>query len=178
MNARRIFGTALAAAALFGFAATPHAQDSKSEKAAKGGNDAHHVREIAQADMAEIAAGKLGAGKASSDEVKKFARHMVDDHGKHLNALRALAKAKGMQLPSTPTRRQQNAVKKLEAASSADFDRRFMTQMVKDHQRALKLVQITARNTKDADLKADAEKTAPRIQQHLDMAKKVVASLK
>jgi putative membrane protein len=53
-----------------------------------------------------------------------------------------------------------------------------MTQMVKDHEDALKLVQDTAKNAKDAGLKADAEKTAPVIQKHLDEAKRIAASLK
>ncbi len=53
-----------------------------------------------------------------------------------------------------------------------------MTQMVKDHEDALKLVQDTAKNAKDAALKADAEKTAPVIQKHLEEAKRIAASLK
>jgi putative membrane protein len=182
MTQSRIFAAAIAVAALFALVTTPRAQDSKKAKAetnaTKGSDDTRRVREIAQADMAEVAAGKLGAGKASSDEVKQFAQHMVEDHGKHLNDLRSLAKTKGMQLPTAPARKQQEAMKKLEGSAGADFDRHFMTQMVKDHQQALRLVQNTAKHAKDADLKADAEKTAPRIQQHLEMAKKIAASLK
>jgi putative membrane protein len=178
---KHIFAAAIAAATLVAFSTSPHAQESKKEKAAKSsveGGDAKRARAIAQADMAEVAAGKLGASKAQSDEVKKFAQHMVDDHGKHLNDLRSMAKTKGMQLPSAPARKHQDAMKKLEAASGAEFDKMFMQQMVKDHQDALKLVQDTAKNAKDPELKADAEKTAPKIQEHLDMAKKIVAALK
>jgi putative membrane protein len=69
-------------------------------------------------------------------------------------------------------------MKKLQSASGAEFDKLFMTQMVKDHEDALKLVQDTAKNAKDAELKADAEKTAPVIQKHLDEAKRIAASLK
>jgi putative membrane protein len=177
---KHIFAAAVAAAALVGFAAPSHAQDSKKEKSAKSSvdaGDAKRAREIAQADMAEVAAGKLGASKAQSEEVKKFAQHMVDDHGKHLNDLRSMAKAKGMQLPSAPAKKHQDAMKKLEAASGAGFDKAFMQQMVKDHQDALKLVQDTAKNAKDPELKADAEKTAPKIQEHLEMAKKISAAL-
>lgn len=177
----RIFAAAIAAAALFAFVSAPHAQDTKKEKAektAKGSDDSRRVREIAQADMAEVAAGKLAASKASSDEVKKFGQHMVDDHGKHLNELREMAKTKNLQLPSAPAKKHQDAMKKLEAASGGDFDRQFMTQMVKDHEQALKLVQNTAKNAKDPELKADAEKTAPKIQEHLEMAKKIAAGLK
>jgi putative membrane protein len=50
--------------------------------------------------------------------------------------------------------------------------------MVKDHEDALKLVQNTAKNANDPQLKADAEKTAPVIEKHLEEAKRIAASLK
>jgi putative membrane protein len=189
---KQIFVAAVAAAALVGFATAPVAQEAKKDagdkqqakkemkkdKAAKGGPDAKHAHQIAQSDMAEVQAGKMGVSKASSPEVKKFAQSMVDDHGKHLSELRTMAKTKGMQLPSTPAKKHQNAMKKLESASGAEFDKLFMQQMVKDHEDALKLVQDTAKKAKDAELKADAEKTAPVIQKHLEEAKRIAASLK
>ena len=189
---KQIFVAAVAAAALVGFATTPVAQEAKKDagdkqqakkemkkdKAAKGGPDAKHAHQIAQSDMAEVQAGKMGVSKATSPEVKKFAQSMVEDHGKHLGELRTMAKTKGMQLPSTPAKKHQDAMKKLESASGAEFDKLFMTQMVKDHEDALKLVQDTAKKAKDAELKADAEKTAPVIQKHLEEAKRIAASLK
>ena len=188
MTYKHTFAAAIAAAALFAFMHSPSAQEAKKDKAdqqqakkeksAKGGDDARRASRIAQADIAEVAAGKLGASKASSDEVKKFAQHMVDDHGKHLNELRSMAKSKNMTLPTAPDKKHQDAMKKLESAKGEDFDRQFMAMMVKDHQDALKLAQDTAKNAQDPDLKADAEKTSKVIQQHLDEAKKIASSLK
>ena len=40
---------------------------------------------------------------------------MVDDHGKHLSELRTMAKIKGMQLPSAPAKKHQEAMKKLKS---------------------------------------------------------------
>jgi putative membrane protein len=181
---KQVFAAAVAVAAVIALAGSPVAQEAKKEQAAKKdraglqGQDAKYVREIAQANIAEVRAGKLGASKAASDEVKKFAQHMVDDHSKQLAEVRNMAKAKGMQLPSTPAKKHQDAMKKLESASGAEFDKAFMTQMVKDHEEALKLVQDTSKNAKDKELKAAAEKATPVIQKHLEMAKSVAASLK
>jgi len=179
---RVLFAAAVAAAALIAMAGSPSAQDTKKEQAAKKsalqGNDGKMIREIAQADLAEVAAGKLGASKAQSGEVKNFAQHMVDDHGKHLAEVRKMAKAKGVQLPSTPAKKHQDAMKKLESASGTGFDKAFMDMMVKDHEEALKLVQATAKNAKDKDLRADAQKTAPVIGKHLEMAKSIAGNLK
>jgi putative membrane protein len=175
---RQVFLAAVAAAALVAFATAPVAQEAKKDVSAKKNVVDKRANQIAQSDLAEVQAGKLGVSKASSPEVKKFAQSMVDDHGKHLSELRTLAKTKGMQLPTAPAKKHQQAMKKLESASGAEFDKLFMTQMVKDHEDALKLVQDTAKNAKDAELKADAEKTAPVIQKHLEEAKRIAASLK
>jgi putative membrane protein len=166
----------VAALASLGLAFGAFAQDSKKETLAK--EDAGMMRQMAQSDLAEVQAGKVGAQKASSDEVKKFAQHMVDDHGKQLSEARDLAKKKNMQLPAQPMKKHQDAMKKLEQASGAQFDKAFMQQMVKDHQEALKLAQNAAKKAKDEDLKAAAEKAVPVIQNHLDMAKKIASSLK
>jgi putative membrane protein len=175
---KQVFLAAVATAALVAFATAPVAQEAKKEASAKKDVVDKRANQIAQSDLAEVQAGKLGVSKASSPEVKKFAQSMVDDHGKHLSELRTMAKTKGMQLPSAPAKKHQEAMKKLQSASGAEFDKLFMTQMVKDHEDALKLVQDAAKNAKDAELKADAEKTAPVIQKHLDEAKRIAASLK
>jgi putative membrane protein len=179
---KQVFAAAVATAAFVAYVQSPVAQEAKKEAKAQKSSlqkqDTKMMRDIAQADLAEVQAGKLAASKASSAEVKKFAQHMVDDHGKHLSEARAMAKTKGVQLPSAPAKKHQQAMKKLESASGAEFDKVFMQQMVKDHEDALKLVQGTAKNAKDPQLKADAEKTAPVIEKHLEEAKRIAASLK
>ena len=177
---KQLFAVAVAVAAVIGLAGSPAAQDAKKEaaKGALAGNDLKYLRQMAQANMAEVEAGKLGASKASSDEVKKFAQHMVDDHSKALSENRSLAKSKKVQAPKTPMKKHQEAKKKLESTPGAGFDKAFMQQMVKDHQDALKLHQDAARNAKDKELKAAAEKGVPVIEKHLEDAKRISASLK
>jgi putative membrane protein len=132
-----------------------------------------HFRQIAQANMAEVQAGKLAQSKASSDEVKKFAQHMVEDHGNMLKEQETMAQAKGVSLPKDPRKAEKSALKKLQSESGAQFDRDYMQQMVKDHEKALKLVRDTANSAKDPELKRAAEKAAPEIEKHLEMAKEI-----
>jgi putative membrane protein len=148
------------------------------DKKALARQDAQYLQRLAQGDMAEVTAGKAAAGKAQSGEVKAFADHMVKDHGKMLEEKRKMAKAKQVQLPSGPDKEAQAAMKKLESASSSEFDRAYMKQMVQDHEKALKLVKETASKAQDAELKAAAQKAAPDIEKHLEMAKKISTSLK
>ena len=148
-------------------------QQKKSSKGSLERADRRHFRQIAQANMAEVQAGKLAQSKASSDEVKKFAQHMVDDHSKMLKEQETMAQAKGVSLPKDAGKAEKSALKKLQSESGAQFDRDYMQQMVKDHEKALKLVQDTAKGAKDPELKQAAEKAAPEVEKHLEMAKEI-----
>ena len=136
-------------------------------------NDAKALQDLAQANLAEVEAGKLASQKAQDPEVKKFAEHMVEDHGKQLAELKRMAQSKEVTLPAAPKARHQSMMKKLEDLSGDEFDRAYMAQMVKDHGEALTLVQKTAKQSKDDELKAAAQKAAPEIRAHLDMAQKL-----
>jgi len=174
MTATRILLTSIVLLCLIAFGRSVHAQDAKKMDK----HDLQALSRMAQADMAEIATGKLAAQKASSDEVRKFGQHMVDEHTKMLDEGKQVAQSRGVKPPAGPDKKHQSAMKKLQGLSGAEFDRRYMDQMVKDHQEVLKLAQKEAKDGKDPEVKAHAEKGAPHIQQHLDEAKKIQASLK
>jgi putative membrane protein len=172
--------TAAAAAAFLSFSQHAIAQD-KSAKRDAGGQmskqDRQALSRLAQGDMAEIAAGKVAAEKAASPEVKKFGEHMVEEHSKMLEEGKKLAESKGVKPPANPDKKHQSALSKLQKQSGEEFDRNFMAQMVKDHEDALKLAEKTAKDAKDPELKAHAQKGAPHIKEHLEQARKLHASL-
>jgi putative membrane protein len=132
---------------------------------------------LAQADLAEIEAGKLAAQKASSPDVKKYGEHMVEEHSKMLEEGKKVAEAKGVKPPAAPDKKHQDALKKLQSLSGAEFDRQYVRQMVKDHSEVLELAQKTARNAKDPDLKAHVEEGTPHVKDHLKKALELQASL-
>ncbi|HEV7822938.1 MAG TPA: DUF4142 domain-containing protein [Burkholderiales bacterium] len=147
-----------------------------------GGNslsskDRQFISKAAQAGHAEVAAGKLAASQASSDEVKKFGQHMVDDHGKANEELARIAQAKGITPPAGPDAAHQRLATRLQAAKAAEFDRLYVSEAgVKDHKAAVALFTDQAKNGKDAELKAFAEKTLPTIKEHQKMAQDLARS--
>jgi putative membrane protein len=170
--------TAAAVAAFLAFPA--QAQDKaakRGDKAQMSKQDRQALSRLAQGDMAEVAAGKVAAEKASSPEVKKFGQHMVDEHTKMLEEGKQVAEAKGVTPPAGPDKKHQAALKKLEQLSGEEFDRQFMAQMVKDHEDALKLAEKTAKDAKDPQVKEHAQKGAPHIKEHLAQARKLHGSL-
>jgi putative membrane protein len=157
------------------FAAPAFAQ-SQSKKGSLSKQDQQYFRDIAQANMAEVATGKLAQQQASSPQVKEFAEHMVKDHGQMIQEQQQMASAKGVQMPKQPKKEHQDALQKLKKAKSEQFDKAYMAQMVKDHQKTLKTVQQAAKNAKDPQLKAMAQKAQPDIEKHLQMAQQLADS--
>src|SRR3954462_6477880 len=112
MNRRN--STIAALACCFAFA-SPLALAEKADK-----NEAKALQDLAQANMAEVEAGKLASQKAQSPEGKKFAQHMVDDHGKQLAEVKQMAQSKEVTLPAAPKAKHQSAMKKLQGMSGAE----------------------------------------------------------
>jgi putative membrane protein len=62
---------------------------------------------------------------------------------------------------------------RLEKLSGNAFDRAYMAEMVKDHQKTVALFQREATGGKDPDLRSWASKTVPHLQEHLRMAQDI-----
>jgi putative membrane protein len=114
------------------------------------------MRDLAQANLAEIDTGKLALSKAKSDSVKQFAQQMVDEHSKMMQEGQQLAAAQGVRMPSSPGVKHQVAKKRLEMGSSDNFDKAYMEQMVLDHQQTLDLLKQAA-SSGDASLQLAAQ---------------------
>lgn len=152
-------------AALSGLAvwsAPARAADSLSK------GDQQILSELAQANLAEINAGKIAEQKASSPEVKTFAQKMVDDHTKGLQEVQQVAQSKNMTLPTEPDKKHQALADKLNSLSGTAFDRAYLSRAgVGDHKAAHKLLAQADKRAKDPDVKALVEKLQPVVDQHL-----------
>jgi putative membrane protein len=68
-------------------------------------------------------------------------------------------------------KKHQEMVSKLSALSGAEFDRKYMEHMVKDHEKDVAAFERESTKGSDADLKAWAAKTLPTLREHLQMAR-------
>lgn len=158
-------------------------KDTTSNVAATGGiatesSDSQFATKAAVGGMAEVALGKLALEKTSNAQIKEFANMMVNDHGKANADLMAIAKTKNITLPSTVDDDHQKKMDELKQKTGADFDKAYVDAMVDGHEKTLSLMQDEAKSGKDADLVAFAGKTAPIVQTHLTLIKKIHDSLK
>ena len=139
--------------------------------------DRQMIEDLAQANMAEVDAGKMALEKSQNAEVKKFAQHMVDDHTKALGEVQALATSKNVKLPDGPGPVAKTKATALKAMSGNLFDKEYAKRAgVGDHESTVKLLQKIQKNAKDSDLKALAGKMLPTVEHHLDMARQMAPS--
>jgi putative membrane protein len=143
---------------------------SAQDDAKLGAVDAAFLKKAAQANLAEIEAGKLAQAKASRADIRSFGEKMVEDHGQTLRELQAIAQKKGVELPQAPDEAHQALADSLSRASGKEFDQIYIKNAgVADHKAARELFTSGTRS-KDTEIRAFAEKTLPAIVHHGEMA--------
>lgn len=170
---------ALPAAAQTSTTAGPGTSSTATDAGKLARADKGMLDDLAQANIAEIEAGKMALEKSQNAEVKKFAQHMVDEHSSALAEVQALARAKSVTLPDGPGAMAKTKATALKALSGNLFDTEYAKRAgVGDHEATIKLLNKIQTDAKDADLKALAGKMLPKVETHLEMAKAVVPAKK
>ena len=137
------------------------------------GQDAKFLQDMAHADLAAVAAGKLAVNRARAEGVRKYGQLLMDAHSKLLGENEKVAKLKGLDSPREPDRSHQSALTSLEGASEEDFDRAYLKQAIDDQREALQVTRRAASGAQDANIKALAAKAAPHIEEQLEMARQL-----
>ncbi|HSN19588.1 MAG TPA: DUF4142 domain-containing protein [Usitatibacter sp.] len=140
-------------------------------------SDRKFIEEAAKGGMAEVELAKLAQERASSPEVKQFARRMEQDHSKANEQLRTLAQEKGVTMPAGPRLAENHEVSKLSKLQGRDFDREYMDHMVKDHREDVKEFGKQAQKAKDPDVRSFAQQTSPKLEEHLQLAENADAAV-
>jgi putative membrane protein len=163
-----------------GMAADTSAADTAAASAPL--TDANIVALLDEANKADSAAGALAVTKATSKEVKEFAKLMMSEH----HALREAGQQLAKKLNVTPAPPAIDPVKPLaEGETKAlestpkgpEFDRVYIEQEVAAHKAVLDLAENAHGQAQNEQLKALIEQAKPVIQKHLDQAEKLKEKL-
>ena len=130
----------------------------------------------------DIASGQLAEKKGSTKEVREFGAMLARDHAQVRQLGRDLAKK--LNVTPTPPKNfgmandHDAAMKSLESAKGAAFDKAFLQHEVAYHQAVLDAVTTTLLPaTQNADLKKLEETVAPAFAAHRDAAKNMLAKM-
>jgi putative membrane protein len=169
-NTIRISLAAAAAALLLPVGASAqNAQNGKlndfAKKAAVGG-------------MAEVELGKVASEKASNPRVKEFGQKLVADHSKANAALKSAASKDGITLPASIDAHEQHEMNEIKNLSGADFDKKYIAEMVEDHKKDVREFEEAAKKDPNSEVGKFAQQTLPTLREHLQMAQDVEKELK
>jgi len=153
---------------------SPTVSPSASGQNTLSSSDRQFITEAAQGGLAEVQLGQLASQRGTSDAVKQFGQHMVQDHTQVNNQLKQLATQKGVKLPTTIGSNNQQVKQRLSKLSGANFDRQYLKQMLQDHQKDISAFQNEAQQGQDADVKAFATQALPTLQEHLQQVSSIV----
>jgi putative membrane protein len=138
--------------------------------------DRKFLSEAAVTGLAEVKLGQLAQKQAASEDVKKFGQRMVDDHSKINGELTKLAQQKGLTLAQqTLDKKHQDQVDKLSKLGGAEFDKRYMSEMVDEHQKDVDAFEKASKEAKDAAVKQFAANHLQMLRDHLASAKEIHA---
>jgi putative membrane protein len=141
--------------------------------------DERLIKQLAESNLAEISAAKLAENRAQSDDVKSFAKKLMDDHNKALADLKQLAQAKNVDLPTEPDKQQRAMEKKLSALQGAKFDQQYLQQAGdRARKQTYRLLERTSARAENPDLKNYASKLIATVETHQQMAKDTSQTLK
>jgi putative membrane protein len=166
-------GTGLAAGIVLALGLTIGAATGAT--AAQG--DKAFVQEAASGGQMEVELGRYASRHAASPDVKRFGEHMVADHGKANAELERVAKRESIDLPGEPNAKHAETIRRLTSLKGAEFDRAYMQAMVEDHEEDVAKFREVAGSAESKQVKEFAQKTLPRLQEHLEMAKDIDARI-
>jgi putative membrane protein len=151
---------------------TKDTQSTAGAEAMVGRQDQEFMTKAAQSGMMEVQLAKIAQEKATSDEVKQYAKTLEQDHSKANEQLKKLAEQKGVDLPSDLGKHQE-MITKMSGLSGEKFDREYMKMQTKHHKKDISEFKKHTNRSMDSDVKAFAEAQLPTLEQHLQQAQQV-----
>jgi putative membrane protein len=145
-------------------------------------SDANIVYLLDEANKADSASGAMALKKATSSDVKSFARMMEGEH----HALRVQGQQLAKKLNITPQApandpvapmAQQETSALQSTPKGAQFDKAYIDNEVTVHKAVLDLANSAYNTTQNAQLKALIDKAKPVIQKHYDRAEAIQKKL-
>lgn len=131
------------------------------------------INKAAAGGMMEVQLGQLAAEKATTPEVKNFGQMMVTEHSKANEQLKSVAQSMQVNLPASLPEDKMQKVNEMKGLTGEEFTKRYVNEMVADHQADISLLEDARPNVTNPQLKSWIESTLPVMQQHLQEIQRI-----
>lgn len=157
---------------------TARASDTDENRGQLNSSDYKFAKEAASGGMFEVNLGNMASANSKNAQVQQFGQRMVKDHTQANDNLKQIAERKGATLPTQLTSHQQREVDRLAKMSGPEFDKAYMSLMVRAHKSDERLFKKASEDAQDADIKNFASTTLTMVQEHLKLAQDLETSVK
>ena len=134
------------------------------------------LRQAVTSGMLQLQVSELAQKKASGQDVRQYATHLVADHSRLEDGLRAAAESQGVMLPTKLPLREQAVVDHLSSLSGEEFDRDYVRTIVEDHHRDIREFRSEAANTSDESLRSTVQNGTKILHQQMVAADQIARS--
>ena len=139
--------------------------------------EAECVMMFGSGNAGEIRLAELALKNSENPDVKAYAQMMVDDHTKANDELSQIAKNHNIDFPPAPPAADVEMSKTLLDLKGAEFDKKYMGEVVTGHTNQLAAYKKAKGEVKDKLLKKYVDGTEPTVAEHLKKAKEIDAKL-
>lgn len=129
--------------------------------------DAQFLNEVAESNMKEIKLSQLAQTKATAADVKDIAKMLETDHSAVLSDVKNFASNRSVTLKTEDTH-DATEHKNLDEKTGKEFDKDWCKHMIDMHEKSIKKFENAQNDLNDADLKAWAGTTLPKLRTHLE----------
>jgi putative membrane protein len=168
-----LYVTLLSAAALAAPAAAASSPGSTVSASQLSKEDRDFIEDAGQGGLLEVKLGQLVVKQGSSDEVKRFAQRMVDDHTKLNARLAETARQVGATAPQELDKKRQDQYDKMAQLSGPKLDEEYMSRTLSEHKDDVKAFQKEAKDGKDAAVRTFAAGALPLLEEHLNLVRQL-----
>jgi putative membrane protein len=123
----------------------------------------------------EIRLGQLAEERGRNESVRDFGRRMVRDHTALRKQWLAMISNSGMKFKSALGPNHREKVDSVEQFSEREFDREYMTMMMKHHRYYLSYFSKDGRAANSAPVRQTTNRALPMLEQHFQLAKRIGA---
>jgi putative membrane protein len=158
---------------------TAEAKGAMAGKMKGAMTDQQFIDFAAQTDMVEANLGQLAQQVGDSQQVKDYGQMLTTDHTQDYQSLQTLATQANLTVPTAIDAQHIKAmVDPFQKLKGAAFDKKYASEMVAGHTKAIEVYKKEAADAENAAVKAYASQTLDTLQKHLAGAKDLMSAKK
>ncbi|MCR6721073.1 MAG: DUF4142 domain-containing protein [Chitinophagaceae bacterium] len=132
----------------------------------------------ANSGMTEVMLSNVARDRSTRQPIKDIAQMLVADHQMVNGQVKTLAQQRNIALPDSISEDSKKTYDDVVAKRGTDFDKKYVNQMISNHEESINLFEGVLNDTNDAGVKTFAQNTLPKLREHLEKLKQIKDGIK